>query len=214
MKSMDARLKRIEQAVSKKEARDYGPNYYEELRKYVESIPEVWKRELLGYYEYLTSQAENIAQCRVWPRELPYKMALEEAKRRTGGSYWDKYGFILERVGGVLDEDQPPLESIDRKMVQDLFLRVIKEAQEIDSQTKDDFLKILSPHLTVLEENHRRDWKLPSLITPGGPYWRFDLEKKEWIYCGEYPTWNGTTWVNAKGGILLRSPNRLGLTQR
>ena len=60
--SMDARLKRIEQAVSKKEARAYGPNYYEELRKYVESIPEVWKRELLGYYDYLTSQAENIAR--------------------------------------------------------------------------------------------------------------------------------------------------------
>ncbi len=56
MKSMDVRIKKIEQAVSavsKKEARQSGANYYEELRKYVASIPEVWKRELIGYYDYL-----------------------------------------------------------------------------------------------------------------------------------------------------------------
>jgi len=90
MKAIERRIETLEKVVLKEDARQNEPNWFEEFGKYVEGIPEVWVRELLCYFDYLTAEALSIAQRRVWPKGVPYNEAFDEANKKIG-PYWEKY---------------------------------------------------------------------------------------------------------------------------
>lgn len=116
-----------------------------------------WARECLCLYYYLFLEFESL--------ETQRNHGKEEGDGMKGAmTYGQRYYFLNQKVSDLFEAENYPLELIDRAMVQKMFLRVINEVKELSSQTKDDLCKLISPHLTFIEEGFRRAWNLPILL--------------------------------------------------
>ena len=194
MKNLDARIRKLEKAVSESEEEtpQSQTSWYEEMRRLVRQYPETWKREILCFHHYLTSELERIEDHRKLKRDP------EDSSTSHNESPWESLWFLNEEVYQLMVEDGLSLDSIDRSAVQKLFAKAILASDSFPAPRKDDLSKLIFPYLGVGEERYRIIWELPFLVNYGGPYWAFDACEGEWKYH-DYPTWNGTMWVNQKG---------------